>query len=171
MKVTSDNVKTALIVAGVGFAAYVAYRAYRVAGGIKDSIGENLSAVGDAITGTIDDVSAVVKNPSIGVDYYKEWVSDFWRTEDSSGENYPEAGPIRAAQNAAIGEAIKVRYTDPGATFEQLSDPIKPFYNYGPAPSFGSDSVLGSMPAPYSPDSFQGLAGPDIILTYQIDQP
>jgi hypothetical protein len=171
MKVSSDNVKTALILVGVGFAAYVGWRAYRVAGGIKDSISENLSAVGDAVAGTFNDVSEVVKNPSIGVENYKQWVSDFWRDEDYSGENYPEPGPVRAAQTAAIGEAIKVRYGDPAASFEQLSDPKKPFYNYGPAPSFGSDSVLGSMPAPYSPDSFQGLAGPDIILTYQIDEP
>ena len=158
MKVTSEGVKTALLVGAVIGVGYVAWRAIGLGASVKDSISESIGNIGDKIGETFTDAQSAVMRAVDGARDY------FGSIGQGDAPAYPEAGPIRAAQSAAESAAIQIRYADPDMTFEQAQGDPYSWYGLKPA-GFGVDSVIGSEPQTASPSPMMNMDEPIILVT------
>lgn len=148
MKVTSDNVKAGLMLAGVAIAAYAAWRVYKVGDSAASAVSETVSSVGDwfkekgaaiggAVSGAIESAGKVFE-PSID-----ETVTHH--------ETAAVRGAILQAQVTPAGLA--------GASFEDGSTGRTLDLYGGSSGTLGSDSRVTSGTYIRSPDSFEDLSG------------
>lgn len=95
--ISSDQAKAIAILAALGLAGFVAYRVYRTGEDAAASVSETFDNIGDAF-GDFKRKLFPTEPPPL--------------SELPSNDDYPEAGPIRAAQTKAENESIGGRIRD-----------------------------------------------------------